>query len=41
MGQGYVVVATFLLYPEKLGGCRLLLVVAEELGGWSFPQVVA
>ena len=41
MGQGQVVVATFRLYPENIGGCSLLLVVARELGIWSFPQVVA
>jgi hypothetical protein len=41
MGQGQVVVATFRLYPENIGGCSLLLVVARELGSWSFPQVVA
>jgi hypothetical protein len=29
MGQGQVVVATFRLYPENIGGCRLLLVVAR------------
>jgi hypothetical protein len=41
MGKGQVVVATFRLYPENIGGCSLLLVVAKELGSWSFPQVVA
>jgi hypothetical protein len=41
MGQGQVVVATFQLYPENIGGYSLLLVVARELGSWSFPQIVA
>jgi hypothetical protein len=36
-----VVVATFQLQPNKIGGCSLLLVVARELRSWSFPQVVA
>jgi hypothetical protein len=36
-----VVVSTFRLYPKNIGGCSLLLVVARELGSWSFPQVVA
>ena len=29
------------LYPENIGGYSLLLVVARELGSWSFPQVIA
>jgi hypothetical protein len=29
------------LYPENIGGCSLLLVVARYLGSWSFSQVVA
>jgi hypothetical protein len=41
MGQGQVVEATFRLYPKNIGGFSLLLVVARELGSWSFPQVVA
>jgi hypothetical protein len=41
MGQGKVVVATFRLYPENIGGFSLLLVVARELGSWIFLQVVA
>jgi hypothetical protein len=41
MGKVHVVVATFPLYPENIGGYSLLLVVARELGIWSFPQVVA
>jgi hypothetical protein len=40
-GQGQVVVATFRLYLENIGGYILLLVVSRELGSWSFPQVVA
>jgi hypothetical protein len=36
-----VVVATFQLYSNNIGCCSLLLVVARELGSWSFPQVVA
>jgi hypothetical protein len=39
MGQGQVVVARGVV--ENIGGCSLLLVVARELGSWSFPQVVA
>jgi hypothetical protein len=41
MGQGQVAVATLPLYPENIGGCSLLLVVARELGSWIFLQVVA
>jgi hypothetical protein len=41
MGQGQVVVATFGCSLENIRGCSLLLVVARELGSWSFPQVVA
>jgi hypothetical protein len=36
-----VVVATIQLYLENIGVCSLLVVVARELGSWSFPEVVA
>ena len=29
------------LYLEDIGVCSLLLVVAKDLGSWSFPQVVS
>ena len=41
MGQGQMDVATFRLYLENIRGCSLLMVVARELGIWSFPRVVA